>query len=944
MIGAFGIEVIAKMVGMKVLIIGAKGVGIEIAKNTALAGVHTLTLFDPELTTERDLGTNFFLQDDDIGKPRAGVCAPRVAELNANVNVQAAEGAELTEELVLRHSIVVFTQGDQTMLSRWNEFCRTRTPSISFLCTYGGGAWGGVFVDHGDEFTIRDANGRAPLIKLISNVEVKEDHVLVRYDTPDGQPPEALPDGGLVEFDEVEGLISATPWGSGSEGGSLNKCGPVRTSHPNEDPVKTVRLSLPDDLSGPPTAYTGGGVMTEKKEPMTVSFRSFASCCKNPGGVVMAGDNASGFLMTDMTFSMVELQLHVAQNAVWAFQLEHGHLPGVNNGADAALVVELAKEYESKFGVLGAMGISVDEIVVARVASHANVELQPMCAFLGGVVAQELVKVAGKYTPIRQFLNLQVFSALPEKSPSPEESAPLGCRYDDMIAVYGRPFVEQLGDLRIFMVGCGALGCEFMKNFALLGICCGPSGSLTVTDNDRIEVSNLNRQFLFRQDNVGKSKSEAAAARALTMNPSIKIVAQQDLVAPQTEHIFGESFWNGLDLVCNALDNMAARLYVDSQCIFYEKPLLESGTMGTGANIDVVVPHMTRSYADGGAADEGGGVPMCTLRNFPHLIDHCIEWARAQFEDLFADPAQKAAKVLEDVNAFVKTTRSETLELENKGVRASKIIQAVASLKNLLVTLQIGVEGPTIDHCVKMAWEAFHALFRDKICDLTDKFPSDAKDSKGEPFWSGHKRFPQAAVFDNTNEHHVAFMIAATNLFAAMLKVGSDRMPLTCLRALMLEFFTCHCLLPWSRHSLPPCCTLTVLARSTRQSILQSSTTPRSAGRRHTAIRHGSLLRLRSSKDHRRARLAPSTLRARRARRIREWTKVQRWLRRSWRLYSLRLLRWAAVRAPSAQSVSRPLILRRTMMTTSTSISSRRAPICARPTTTSQQLRDISAR
>ena len=153
-------------------------------------------------------------------------------------------------------------------------------------------------------------------------------------------------------------------------------------------------------------------------------------------------------------------------------------------------------------------------------------------------------------------------------------------------------------------------------------------------------------QFLFREDNVGKPKSEAAAARALTMNPSLNIEAKQDLVANTTEHIFDTDFWNGLDLVCNALDNMKARLYVDAQCIFYEKPLLESGTMGTGANVDIVVPHMTRSYADGGAADEGGGVPMCTLRNFPHLIDHCIEWARAKFEDLFADPAQKAAKVI----------------------------------------------------------------------------------------------------------------------------------------------------------------------------------------------------------------------------------------------------------------------------------------------------------
>lgn len=250
MIGAYGLDVIAKMVGMKVLIVGVKGVGIETAKNTALGGVHTLTLFDPEPATVRDLGANFFITEADIGKPRAAVCAPRVAELNANVIVQAAEGAKLTEELVGRHSIVVFTQGTQAELARWNEFCRTRSPAISFLCTYGGGAWGGVFVDHGDTFTIRDANGRAPLIKLVKSVEIKDDHVLVRYDTPDGQPPETLPDGGLVEFDDIEGLISATPWGAGVEGGSLNMAGPVRTSHPDKDPVKTLRLALPDDLSG----------------------------------------------------------------------------------------------------------------------------------------------------------------------------------------------------------------------------------------------------------------------------------------------------------------------------------------------------------------------------------------------------------------------------------------------------------------------------------------------------------------------------------------------------------------------------------------------------------------------------------------------------------------------------------------------------------------------
>ena len=58
---------------------------------------------------------------------------------------------------------------------------------------------------------------------------------------------------------------------------------------------------------------------------------------------------------------------------------------------------------------------------------------------------------------------------------------------------------------------------------------------------------------------------------------------------------------------------------MDLQCVKYEKSLLESGTMGTGGNVDTIFPHKTRTYRDGGNAVEGGDVPMCTLRNFPQV-------------------------------------------------------------------------------------------------------------------------------------------------------------------------------------------------------------------------------------------------------------------------------------------------------------------------------------
>lgn len=92
-------------------------------------------------------------------------------------------------------------------------------------------------------------------------------------------------------------------------------------------------------------------------------------------------------------------------------------------------------------------------------------------------------------------------------------------RYDDQIRVYGREIQEKLQAVNTFMVGAGALGCELIKAFALMGIGCSEEGRVAVTDNDNIEVSNLNRQFLFRKNNVGHSKSKVACEIAREMNP-----------------------------------------------------------------------------------------------------------------------------------------------------------------------------------------------------------------------------------------------------------------------------------------------------------------------------------------------------------------------------------------------------------------------------------------
>jgi molybdopterin/thiamine biosynthesis adenylyltransferase len=71
------------------------------------------------------------------------------------------------------------------------------------------------------------------------------------------------------------------------------------------------------------------------------------------------------------------------------------------------------------------------------------------------------------------------------------------------------------------MIGAGAIGCELLKNYAMLGLGSGSNGRIILTDPDVIEQSNLNRQFLFREKHIRKPKSTTAASAAIQMNPDL---------------------------------------------------------------------------------------------------------------------------------------------------------------------------------------------------------------------------------------------------------------------------------------------------------------------------------------------------------------------------------------------------------------------------------------
>ena len=246
----------------------------------------------------------------------------------------------------------------------------------------------------------------------------------------------------------------------------------------------------------------------------------------------------------------------------------------------------------------------------------------------------------------------------------PSDLKPLNSRYDAQISVFGSKLQKNLEDAKVFMVGSGALGCEFLKNLALMGVSCSKQGKLTITDDDVIEKSNLSRQFLFRDWNIGQAKSTVAASAAGLINPRLNIEALQNRATPETENVFDDTFWENLNVVVNALDNVNARLYIDQRCLYFQKPLLESGTLGTKCNTQMVIPHLTENYGASRDPPEKQA-PMCTVHSFPHNIDHCLTWARSEFEGLLE-------KTPAEVNAYLTNPNEYTSAMKNAGDAQSR--------------------------------------------------------------------------------------------------------------------------------------------------------------------------------------------------------------------------------------------------------------------------------
>lgn len=724
-IGTFGMETMGKLIKMKVLVVGLRGLGVEIAKNLILAGPNRVDIYDPTHVDIKDLGSNFYLTEAHVGKvTRAEGSVDKLKELNPYVKCDVVTG-DLSADTYKNYDVVVFTElfTSTEELFKINE--TLREAKKGFILSQTLGAYGYTFVDYGEEFMIHDETGEDTKSFIVTNItQDKEAIVTIHEDKR-----HIFHDDSYVRFVEVQGMTE------------INNTEPIPISV-----IDGFSFKLKLDTTGF-SAYQREGLVENIKVPKKHRFQSLRDALTKP--LATATDGC--FITPDLAFFDRPGLLHYSLQGVFRFYDKNGRLPS-NTEDDATAVINFAKEInEENKSVEGAWTLDEwsDEIF-HNVARYASASISPVASFFGGVVAQEIVKYTGKYTPITQWLHLDFFKSLPKGEVNRE---PQGSRYDDQILVFGRELQEKLLKQRLFLVGAGALGCELIKAFALMGVGCSKDGLVSCTDNDNIEVSNLNRQFLFRKGDVGHSKSETACRIGGEMNPDLNVRSYQTLVGEQTEAIFNDSFWESLDFIVNAVDNIKARLYVDSRAVWYKKPLLESGTLGTKANSQMVVPFLTQCYGDSTDPPEES-IPMCTLRNFPNQIEHTIEWGRDQFNTIFTDRVN-------DVQAFLENPDHWLKELKENNTLSGQI-EAINLVKDLIDIRNSG----SFEACVDFACKKFAANFTNAIAQLLHIFPKDYVDKDGHQFWSGPKRCPEIEHLNTSDDLHIHFVSACANLIA----------------------------------------------------------------------------------------------------------------------------------------------------------------------------------
>jgi adenylyltransferase/sulfurtransferase len=149
---------------------------------------------------------------------------------------------------------------------------------------------------------------------------------------------------------------------------------------------------------------------------------------------------------------------------------------------------------------------------------------------------------------------------------------------------FGETGQKKLKQSHVIVAGLGGLGCPASIYLASAGV-----GHITIVDWDQVELSNLNRQILHWEEDIGKEKPFSAAQKLAKLNPTVNITPLYEKITADNVH----DIIKGANLVIDSMDNFETRLVLNSGCVAERIPFIHGGIYGFLGEITTIIPGST---------------------------------------------------------------------------------------------------------------------------------------------------------------------------------------------------------------------------------------------------------------------------------------------------------------------------------------------------------------
>ena len=157
-----------------------------------------------------------------------------------------------------------------------------------------------------------------------------------------------------------------------------------------------------------------------------------------------------------------------------------------------------------------------------------------------------------------------------------------------MLPEFGDEGQEKLSDASVLVIGAGGLGTTLLYHLAAVGV-----GTIGIADHDIVSASNLNRQFIHFEDDIGALKVLSAAKKLREFNSSLNIIPHATAINKENAYEIISQY----DIVALAVDNVQARMIVNDACVKLNKPFVDGGINGFLGTSAFIEPHKTPCLA-----------------------------------------------------------------------------------------------------------------------------------------------------------------------------------------------------------------------------------------------------------------------------------------------------------------------------------------------------------